>query len=172
MTINRSAVPASFAASDSGEADLQERFSTALHNSSRAWRQGLDARLKDLGVSQAAWMTIAMVARAATPPSQKQLADLLGVEGPTIVAMIDRLVTANMVERIASPTDRRVKLIGLTAKGRALYAQVKERADLFRAELLAPFDPAVVLAATGLLEQLQAQLQVQLEDQLDDAGQA
>lgn len=138
------------------QAELQARFSAALHSTGRAWRQAIDARLKDLGVSQAAWMTIAMVAKAATPPSQKQLADLLGVEGPTIVAMVDRLVASNMVERIASPIDRRVKLIRPTDAGRALYAQVKERADLYRAELLAGFDPAALLTATELLEQLQA----------------
>ena len=137
-------------------AELQARFSTALHNTSRAWRQAIDQRLKDLGVSQAAWMTIAMVAKAATPPSQKQLADLLGVEGPTIVAMIDRLVASSLVIRVASPHDRRVKLIELTDAGRAMYAQVKERADAFRATLLDGVDGAQLLAAATLLEQLQA----------------
>jgi MarR family transcriptional regulator for hemolysin len=138
--------------------ELQTRFSAALHSTSRAWRQAIDHRLKDLGVSQAAWMTIAMVAKAAAPLSQKQLADLLGVEGPTIVAMIDRLVTSGMVERIASPIDRRVKLIGLTDSGLALYAKVKQRADVYRAELLAEFDAATLLSATELLEQLQASI--------------
>ncbi len=136
-------------------AEIQARFSAALHNTSRAWRQAIDQRLKDLGVSQAAWMTIAMVAKAATPPSQKQLADLLGVEGPTIVAMVDRLVASKLVLRVASPIDRRVKLIELTAAGQAMYAQVKERADVFRADLLAGVDADALLAATTLLEQLQ-----------------
>jgi MarR family transcriptional regulator for hemolysin len=44
--------------------DLEERFSGALHNASRAWRQALDRRLKYLGVSQASWMTIAVAAKA------------------------------------------------------------------------------------------------------------
>jgi MarR family transcriptional regulator for hemolysin len=142
--------------SDPKLAELQARFSAALHNTSRAWRQAIDQRLKDLGVSQAAWMTIAMVAKAATPPSQKQLADLLGVEGPTIVAMIDRLVTSGLVMRVASSQDRRVKLIELTDAGRAMYGQVKERADAFRGTLLDGVDAAQLLTATALLEQLQA----------------
>lgn len=143
---------------DTALAELQARFSAALHNTGRAWRQAIDARLKDLGVSQAAWMTIAMVAKAAAPPSQKQLADLLGVEGPTIVAMVDRLVASELVLRVASPSDRRVKLIELTAAGQAMYAQVKERADVFRADLLAGVDADALLAATTLLEQLQASI--------------
>ncbi|MDB5960121.1 MAG: Transcriptional regulator [Massilia sp.] len=143
---------------DPALAELQARFSAALHNTSRAWRQAIDHRLKDLGVSQAAWMTIAMVAKAATPPSQKQLADLLGVEGPTIVAMVDRLVASSLVVRVASPIDRRVKLIELTDAGHAMYAQVKERADEFRADLLAGVDAGTLQAATTLLEQLQGSI--------------
>jgi MarR family transcriptional regulator for hemolysin len=139
--------------------DLQLRFSSALHTTARAWRQALDARLKDLGISQAGWMTIAMVAKSSAELSQKQLADLLGVEGPTIVAMVDRLVTAGLVLRASSPLDRRVKLIRLTDAGHALYGKVKERADLFRSTLLSDVDQAALLAATSLLETLQARIE-------------
>lgn len=139
--------------------DLQLRFSSALHTTARAWRQALDARLKDLGISQAGWMTIATVAKSASELSQKQLADLLGVEGPTIVAMVDRLVGAGLVERAPSPLDRRVKLIRLTAAGQALYGTVKARADVFRSGLLSEVDAATLLAATTLLESLQARIE-------------
>ena len=144
---------------DSPANDVQFRFSSSLHTTARAWRQALDTRLKDLGVSQAGWMTIAMVAKADAELSQKQLADLLDVEGPTIVAMIDRLVSAGLVLRAPSPLDRRVKLIRLTEAGQALYGKVKERADLFRSNLLSDVDQATLLAATILLEQLQARIQ-------------
>ncbi len=152
------------APADAGLAELQAAFSAALHNTGRSWRQAIDQRLKDLGVSQAAWLTIAMVAKADSAPSQKQLADLLGVEGPTVVAMIDRLVASNYVERIASPIDRRVKLIALTAAGQALYAKVKSRADVFRAELLDGFDAEALRAATGLLEQVQTRVQARIDE--------
>ena len=142
--------------------ELHARFSSALHTTARAWRQAIDARLKDLGISQAGWMTIAMVAKADADLSQKQLADLLGVEGPTIVAMVDRLVNAGLVLRAPSPLDRRVKLIRLTDAGAALYAKVKQRADLLRADLLAGLDPAALATATGVLEALQARIEAPL----------
>src|ERR1700723_4550957 len=97
--------------------DLEERFSGALHNTSRAWRQALDRRLKYLGVSQASWMTIAVAAKARAPLSQSELADRLGVEGATMVAMVDRLVKAGLVSREPSTTDRRGKRIVLTGAG-------------------------------------------------------
>ena len=65
---------------------LNERFSGALHNSARAWRQALDRRIKYLGVSQASWLTIAVIAKAGAPLSQSELADRLAVEGATMVS--------------------------------------------------------------------------------------
>lgn len=140
----------------------QTRFSGALYHTARAWRQGVDRQLKDLGVSQAAWLTIAVVAKDKEPLSQKQLADLLGVEGPTIVAMIDRLVKAKFVVREASTLDRRVKLIRLTPAGDALYARVKVEAEAFRISVLEGLDPAAVEAATALLETIRARIEERL----------
>jgi len=136
-------------------ADLEERFSSALYNTSRACRQALDRRLKYLGVSQASWMTIAVVAKAHEPLSQSELAQGLGVEGATMVAMVDRLVKAGFVLREPSATDRRIKRVVLTADGAALYNKVRTEAIAFRKELLAGIDPKKLLAATELLENLQ-----------------
>jgi MarR family transcriptional regulator for hemolysin len=135
--------------------DLQERFSGALHNTSRAWRQALDRRLKYLGVSQASWMTIAVAANAREPLSQSELADRLAVEGATMVAMVDRLVKAGLVNRKPSATDRRVKRIVLTEAGNLLYGKVLTEAAAFRKELLADLDPKKLLVATEILEGLQ-----------------
>ena len=135
--------------------DLEERFSDALHSTSRSWRQAVDRRLKHLGVSQASWMTIAIAARARSPFSQSELADKLGVEGATMVAMIDRLVKAGLVLREASTTDRRVKRVVLTPAGLKIYEKVKAEATALRKELLSSTDPKKLLMATELLEGLQ-----------------
>jgi MarR family transcriptional regulator for hemolysin len=140
--------------------DLEERFSGALHNTSRAWRQALDRRLKYLGVSQASWMTIAVAAKARQPLSQSELADRLAVEGATMVAMVDRLVKAGLVIREPSTTDRRVKRVVLTRAGNALYDKVREEAAAFRKELLANLDPKKLLSATELLEGLQSAIEM------------
>jgi MarR family transcriptional regulator for hemolysin len=134
---------------------LDERFSGALHNTSRAWRQALDRRLKYLGVSQASWMTISAAAKARMPLSQSELADRLAVEGATIVAMVDRLVKAGLVIREPSASDRRVKRVVLTEAGNLLYDKVREEAAAFRKALLTDIDPKKLLAATELLEGLQ-----------------
>ena len=135
--------------------DLEERFSAALHNTSRAWRQALDRRLRYLGVSQASWMTIALAAKAREPLSQSELADRLAVEAATMVAMVDRLVKAGLVTREPSTTDRRVKRVVLTAAGNLLYQRLRTEAAAFRQQLLADMEPKKLLIATELLESLQ-----------------
>jgi MarR family transcriptional regulator for hemolysin len=137
----------------------QERFSTALHATARSWRIALDARLKDLGVGQSGWLTIAILAKSKDELSQRALADQLGVEGPSVVAMLDRLEAAGLVLRAPSPTDRRVKLIHLTDAGRALYAKVRKQADAFRASVLGDVPPAQLAAATALLETLRTRIE-------------
>jgi len=134
---------------------VEERFSTALHSTARSWRLAVDRRLKDLGLSQAGWMTVAMAAKAKEPLSQIELANRVGVEGATMVAMLDRLARDDLVERQPSPTDRRVKLVVLTPAGSALYDKVRTEAATVRKKLLAGIDAKQLLAATELLEQLQ-----------------
>jgi MarR family transcriptional regulator for hemolysin len=136
-----------------------ERFSAALHTTARSWRIGLDARLKDLGVGQSGWLTIAMIAKSKSDLSQRALADLLGVEGPSVVAMLDRLEKAGLVLRAPCPLDRRVKLVLLTDAGHALYAKVRKQADAFRLAVLETVDPAALAAATDLLEALHTRIE-------------
>jgi MarR family transcriptional regulator, transcriptional regulator for hemolysin len=135
--------------------ELDERFSNALHSTARAWRLAMDRRLKSLGVSQASWMTIAAVSKAQRPLSQSDLAEHLGVEGATMVSMIDRLVKAGLVLREPSTQDRRVKRVVLTEAGGRVFDRVKTEAVALRKELLTGIQPKKLESATELLEQLQ-----------------
>jgi len=138
---------------------IEERFSAALHGSARAWRLAIDRRLRHLGISQSSWMAIALTAKEKEPPSQTRLANRVGVEDPTMVATIDRLVKAGYMIRTPSATDRRVKLLSLTESGLQVYRSVKQEADAVRGELLAKADPAVLAIVTGFLEQMQSDIE-------------
>lgn len=135
--------------------DLEERFADALHGTARIWRQAIDRRLKNLGMSQASWMTIAVASKARAPLSQSELADRLGVEGATMVAMVDRLAKAGFVVRQPCPNDRRINRVVLTASGNQLFETVRTEAAAVRRELLATIDPSKLAVATEILEALQ-----------------
>jgi MarR family transcriptional regulator for hemolysin len=135
--------------------ELEERFADALHGTARIWRQAIDRRLKNLGLSQASWMTIAVASKASTPLSQSELADRLGVEGATMVAMVDRLAKAGFIVRQPCASDRRINRVVLTEEGNRLFETVRSEAAAVRRELLANVDPAKLAVATELLETLQ-----------------
>jgi MarR family transcriptional regulator, transcriptional regulator for hemolysin len=134
--------------------DLDERFSDALHNTARAWRLAVDHRLKYLGLSQASWMTIAVIARAGTSLSQSEIANRLAVEGATMVSMIDRLVKSGFAVREPSQIDRRIKHVRLTEAGNTLYMKVLSEAAAVRQQLLANVDRVKLSHATEVLEEL------------------
>jgi MarR family transcriptional regulator for hemolysin len=138
---------------------IEERFSSALHGTARAWRQAIDRRLKHLGLSQASWMAIALTAKEKEAPSQTRLAARAGVEDPTMVSTIDRLVKAGYMLRTPSETDRRVKLLSLTPAGQAVYSTVWKEADIVRREMLSKADPAVLLLVTEFLESIHSDIE-------------
>ncbi|SDF60625.1 MULTISPECIES: MarR family winged helix-turn-helix transcriptional regulator [unclassified Duganella] len=138
---------------------IEERFSAALHGSARAWRLAIDRRLKHLGLSQASWMAIALTAKESEPPSQTKLAARAGVEDPTMVATVDRLVKAGYMMRTPSETDRRVKLLSLTPAGQEVYQSVWQEADALRRELLGNVDPEMLRNVTLFLEAIQANIE-------------
>ncbi|WP_413738724.1 MarR family winged helix-turn-helix transcriptional regulator [Sodalis sp. RH21] len=113
-----------------------KNFSKLLHLTSRALRMAIDRRLKYLGLSQASWVAVAAIASAQAPLSQSELAQLLGVEGATIVSMVDRLVKLDLVQRVPTLADRRKKLLLVTAEGKALYEKVRSEADAIGKEIL------------------------------------
>jgi len=138
---------------------IEERFSAAMHGTARAWRLAVDRRLKHLGLSQASWMAIAFIAKESEALSQTRLAARVGVEDPTMVATIDRLVKAGYVVRTPSETDRRVKLVSLTEQGQQIYQSVWQEASAFRVELLGGADPAVLRVVTEFLETLLTEIE-------------
>jgi MarR family transcriptional regulator for hemolysin len=146
---------------------LSERFTQALQAGGRAWHKALERQLKPCGLTAAGWSAIAALAEMqraagaeeARPPSQTALAQQLGVDGATLVATIDRLAAAKLIERLPSRQDRRVKLVVLTQEGRELEEKVRVQADALRREALARLDPGEVALAVGVLEQLQQVLE-------------
>jgi MarR family transcriptional regulator for hemolysin len=138
---------------------LDERFTLALHGGARAWRLALERRLKARGLTGAGWSAVSAIAACAQPPSQRELARQLGVDGATLVSTIDRLAANGLVERQQDAHDRRVKQVVLTVKGRALADEVQGQEAALRRLLLARLDSGQVEVAAGVLEALQQLLE-------------
>lgn len=118
----------------------EHRFGMQLAHMSRGWRAELDRRLADLGLSQARWLVLLHLARFQEPPTQRELAQSVGVEGPTLARLLDSLESQGLVQRHAVVEDRRAKKIVLCDTARPLIQQIEAIATALRVELFAGID--------------------------------
>jgi MarR family transcriptional regulator for hemolysin len=114
-----------------------ETFGPLLHGTARAWRQKLDERLKPMGLSQAKWRTLLHLSLARDALTQAEIAGRLGVEEPTVVALLHRLEKERWVTRRSSTRDRRCKMVLLGQRAQRVITQINATADELRHELLA-----------------------------------
>jgi MarR family transcriptional regulator for hemolysin len=122
----------------------------------RLWRAALDRRLKPLGLSEAKWRTVLHLSRGAADMSQVELANLLGVEAPTLARLLDRLAADGWIERRADAHDRRVKTIHLLPKAANVIKQIDAVIFAMRKEIMRGIGKAEILACTHTLEKMRA----------------
>jgi MarR family transcriptional regulator for hemolysin len=113
-----------------------ETFGPLLHGTARAWRQKLDERLKPMGLSQAKWRTLLHLSLARDALTQAEIAGRLGVEEPTVVALLHRLEKEGWVTRRNSTRDRRCKMVLLGRRAQRVITRINATADELRHELL------------------------------------
>lgn len=138
--------------------DDRERLGRLIGEVHRMWRARLNELLRPLGLSQTRWMTLRILSRHSGFMSQVELANRLGVEPPTLVAILDGLTREGFIERRASTSDRRMKQVHLTAKARGKLRQIDAIAAKLRGEIMQQIDDRAVRAAVGTLTALREKL--------------
>lgn len=118
----------------------KHRFAMQLAQLSRGWRAELDRRLAGLGLSQARWLVLLHLSRFEALPTQRELAQSVGVEGPTLARLLDSLEAQGLVRRQAVAEDRRAKKISLSADARPLIEKIEAISTQLRLELFAGID--------------------------------
>ena len=113
----------------------RETFTRTLASVSRQWKRRLDAQFRHLGLSQARWGVILELSRH-EDATQIELARVLGIEGATLVRLLDGLEAIGLVERHPSPEDRRAKKLALTEPAKMLLEKMKTIAARNRTEIL------------------------------------
>jgi MarR family transcriptional regulator for hemolysin len=147
-------------------------FGRLVGRVSRDWRRAADRRLQPHGLTEATWLPLLHIARAPTPPRQKDLAASLALEGSSVVRLLDALEAAGLVTRREGESDRRAKVIELTAAGRRMVAQVEAVGEALRAEMLAGIPARDLAVATRVLERVGALLAADAGADDDAAGAA
>ncbi|WP_243361386.1 MarR family winged helix-turn-helix transcriptional regulator [Fundidesulfovibrio terrae] len=112
-----------------------EGFFVTLKEVSRAFRSRIDERLRRHGLSKAMWNVVGTLLCSGGPISQRELADALFVEGPSLVRLLDRLEGMGWVKRDAVPGDRRVKHVSLTDKAEPFLDELVQAAQSVEREI-------------------------------------
>ncbi|WP_207458756.1 MarR family transcriptional regulator [Azospirillum sp. SYSU D00513] len=139
---------------NSNERQAADVIGILLHETAHSWRIALDKRLRPLGLSQAKWRALMILGRAEENITQRDLAERLGVEGPTLVRLLDRLEADDWVERRACTDDRRSKRIHLRPRARDLLKQIETIAADLRRELLSDLKSEEVEALADMLTRI------------------
>jgi DNA-binding MarR family transcriptional regulator len=95
-----------------------------------------------------------IVLSKAGPMNQISLGEEMGIDKATMVKIIDQMEDSGFVRRNSDPSDRRVKLVDLTPKGRALLPKLVAIREKVEGRFLAPLSKAETAELRRLIMKL------------------
>ena len=121
---------------NSKTANLRATFGFRLARIARHWRREIDDGLRPYGLTEATWLPLLHLSHMGNEAKQKDLAASLDIEGASLVRLLDALESSGLIERFDHETDRRAKVVRLTARGLDLLDGVNGVAAGIRRRLL------------------------------------
>jgi MarR family transcriptional regulator for hemolysin len=131
---------------------LQRVFTANLLSTGRNWRRAVDLALTSHGISEACAAPLLWIGRLGGGVRQVVLANHVGIEGPSLVRLLDQLEALDLVMRKDDPIDRRAKGLWLTEEGQSLATRMEAVLDDLRGRILANVSEADLEAAVRVLQ--------------------
>lgn len=136
----------------------QDQIGALLLDTARAWRTRLNQLLKPLGLSQSQWLVLVHLARQ-DGMVQKDLAEHMGIEAPTLVGILNRMERDGWINRQDCPQDKRSKRIHLTRQSRKILDSITVTAQALRAEIFKGIPTADIASAVVTLQKIRDRLE-------------
>lgn len=125
----------------------------------RRWRAIANEHLSRIGQTQARWEALYWIAVSRGGATQRELAECVGIEEPTLVRMLHRLEQEGLVERRASQADRRTKTIVLTQAAEPHMKAMSGVIDKLRLDVLRNLNPEEIKLAVEVLDRMLERLE-------------
>jgi len=138
--------------------DQLRAFTGDLLRLARIYRREVNRCVRGHGLSDALSVPVLSIARAGGGMRQGVLAEELGMEGPSLVRLLDQLCAAGLVERHDDPNDRRAKTLHVTPAGAELAASLEALLRGVRARLMAAARDADLAATLRVFDAFDAAL--------------
>ncbi|HBX9003595.1 TPA: MarR family transcriptional regulator [Klebsiella pneumoniae] len=92
----------------------------------RQWRAIIDSAITDTGLTQSSWTVLMQLHQLGDNVSVSELAEVQGIELPPLMRTLSLLEKQGYLVRSTSPYDKRIRLLTLTAEGRAILEKLSE----------------------------------------------
>jgi MarR family transcriptional regulator for hemolysin len=130
-----------------------EPIGLQLTRASKMVSRAFDEALSAAGGSLPEWL-ILMSLKASTHGNQRELAESIGIEGPTLTHHLNRMEKAGLLTRTRDPDNRRVHRVELTANGETMFRNLVSTVRRFDSTLRAGFSDRELATLIRLLARL------------------
>jgi len=127
-------------------------FPHTLARTAKAWRRLMNERLGGLGLSQAKWTALLLLEKSSDGIKQCELAGHMGIEGASLVGLLDRMAQDEWIERRPCAADCRAKLVFLSEKSRGTLEEIHRIGREVSRQLLGRIPPSDLAACERVLE--------------------
>ena len=131
------------------------RLTSTLLQAGRQWRRLAHGVLADHGISEARGAILLWLHRLGGGVRQVTLAAHVGIEGTSIVRLLDQLSALGLLERRSDPGDRRANTLWLTEAGEKLVAKIERSLEDLRARVLHDVGDADIAATLRVFEAIE-----------------
>jgi DNA-binding MarR family transcriptional regulator len=137
-----------------GDAVLRRFIGYDMKRAFNAVQADLNATLAPFGLRMVTYSVLAVV--CANPGiRQSRLAEVLSIERPNLVLILDDLERAEAVERVRAPDDRRAYELSPTLRGRRLCDRATRAVDAHDARIAKGIDPGTLAALHSALRRIE-----------------
>ncbi|MFL6322083.1 MAG: MarR family winged helix-turn-helix transcriptional regulator [Nitrososphaeraceae archaeon] len=145
------------------EYDFENSIGFLVNRTARAFVKSLDLELREkVGVTVGQWKVIVMLVKQ-NGLTQKETADKLGLEGPTLIPIIDKMEKDGLLVRRVDSSDRRNNRIYRTEKADALWDRMVECATKVRQVSVKDISEENILIMRNVLDKIWQNLRVEFD---------
>ncbi len=149
--------------------DYENNIGFIVNRTAKAFAKAFDTELRNkVGITFGQWKVIVMLVNQ-NGLTQKEIADRLGLEGPTLIPVIDKMEKGGLVIRKVDADDRRNNRIYRTEKADALWDRMLECSFRIRQISVKDIPEQNIAIMRSVLDKIWQNLRTEFDDDVDCA---
>ncbi|WP_232551372.1 MarR family winged helix-turn-helix transcriptional regulator [Klebsiella michiganensis] len=130
----------------------------------RQWRAIIDSAITNTGLTQSSWTVLMQLHQLGDNVSVSELAEVQGIELPPLMRTLTQLEKQGYLLRSTSPYDKRIRLLTLTAEGRAILGKLNRVIETYQQRVTETIPEAQLAAFSATLNQIACNLRTIREE--------